>query len=178
MPPWVRHQFPEASGLVRRSPRYALHRSLTASWCRSHRTIQRVCLKRWFGFDGFRPKPASPDGRPLQETIVSSAAIAKSSVSLAYCQQGPASPSATNCQRLSQFTKTGALTVVISPLVALMADQVEGMRRQGHHVMCDHQWHALFAGASGGLEPSPPRRRGDTADFARNSFGAPRSALS
>ena len=32
---------------------------------------------------------------------------------------------------LSRFEKTGALTVVISPLVALMADQVQGMERAG-----------------------------------------------
>jgi len=32
---------------------------------------------------------------------------------------------------LSQFEKTGVLTVVISPLVALMADQVQGMERAG-----------------------------------------------
>ena len=32
---------------------------------------------------------------------------------------------------LSKFDKTGALTVVISPLVALMADQVQGMARAG-----------------------------------------------
>ncbi len=32
---------------------------------------------------------------------------------------------------LSRFDKTGALTVVISPLVALMADQVQGMARAG-----------------------------------------------
>ena len=32
---------------------------------------------------------------------------------------------------LARFHKTGALTVVISPLVALMADQVDGLRRHG-----------------------------------------------
>lgn len=32
---------------------------------------------------------------------------------------------------LSRFDKTGALTVVISPLVALMADQVQGLARAG-----------------------------------------------
>ena len=32
---------------------------------------------------------------------------------------------------LSRYYKTGALTVVISPLVALMADQVAGLERQG-----------------------------------------------
>ena len=32
---------------------------------------------------------------------------------------------------LSRYDKTGALTVVISPLVALMADQVAGLEKQG-----------------------------------------------
>ena len=32
---------------------------------------------------------------------------------------------------LSRYDKTGALTVVISPLVALMADQVKGMEARG-----------------------------------------------
>ena len=32
---------------------------------------------------------------------------------------------------LSRYDKTGALTVVISPLVALMADQVAGLEKRG-----------------------------------------------
>ena len=35
---------------------------------------------------------------------------------------------------LSRYDKTGALTVVISPLVALMADQVAGLEARGASV--------------------------------------------
>jgi ATP-dependent DNA helicase RecQ len=86
-------------------------------------------LKRWFGFEAFRPKPTGADGLPLQETIVSSA-IAKSPI-LGILPTGTGKSVCYQIPALAQFTKTGALTVVISPLVALMADQVEGMRRQG-----------------------------------------------
>lgn len=127
MPPWVRHQFPEASRLVRRlrdTPCTDPH----CDWCRAQND-PKALLDRWFGFKAFRPKPLGPDGRPLQETIVETAlgkapilGILPTGTGKSVCYQLPA---------LSQFTKTGALTVVISPLVALMADQVEGMRRQG-----------------------------------------------
>ena len=43
----------------------------------------------------------------------------------------PVSRSATKCRRSSRYDKTGALTVVISPLVALMADQVAGLEAKG-----------------------------------------------
>ncbi len=127
MPPWVRHQFPEASRLVRRL-RDTPCADPNCEWCRTQND-PKVLLKRWFGFEGFRPNPEGPDGQPLQETIVSTAlgktpilGILPTGTGKSVCYQIPA---------LSQFTKTGALTVVISPLVALMADQVEGMRRQG-----------------------------------------------
>jgi ATP-dependent DNA helicase RecQ len=68
-------------------------------------------------------------GRPLQERIVESAMAGVSLLGIlptgtgkSICYQIPA---------LSRFDKTGALTVVISPLVALMADQVQGMARAG-----------------------------------------------
>jgi ATP-dependent DNA helicase RecQ len=127
MPPWVRHQFPKASRLVRRL-RDTPCTDPDCEWCRAQNDPKGL-LRRWFGFEGFRPNPAGPDGRPLQETIVATAigktpilGILPTGTGKSVCYQLPA---------LSQFTKTGALTVVISPLVALMADQVEGMRRQG-----------------------------------------------
>ena len=43
----------------------------------------------------------------------------------------PASRCATRFPALSRYDKTGALTVVISPLVALMADQVAGLEARG-----------------------------------------------
>jgi ATP-dependent DNA helicase RecQ len=86
-------------------------------------------LKKWFGFDGFRPQPVDSDGRPLQEVIVAETmghanvlGILPTGTGKSVCYQVPA---------LSLYDKTGALTVVISPLVALMADQVQGMERAG-----------------------------------------------
>lgn len=127
MAPWVRHQFPEASQIVRRL-RDKPCNDQYCRWCRTQNDPKGL-LDRWFGFPDFRPKPVGPDGRPLQETIVA-AAIAKSSI-LGILPTGTGKSVCYQLPALSQFQKTGALTVVISPLVALMADQVEGMRRQG-----------------------------------------------
>ncbi|WP_170391075.1 RecQ family ATP-dependent DNA helicase [Ruegeria arenilitoris] len=127
MPPWVRHQFPEASRLVRRL-RDTPCTDPDCEWCREQND-PKALLKRWFGFEGFRPNPVGPDGKPLQETIVATA-LGKSPI-LGILPTGTGKSVCYQLPALSQFTKTGALTVVISPLVALMADQVEGMRRQG-----------------------------------------------
>ena len=64
MPPWVRHQFPEAGQLVRR-----LRRSRLRGWCRERHDAPKE-LARWFGFDGFRPEPLDEAGRPMQQSIV------------------------------------------------------------------------------------------------------------
>ena len=127
MPPWVRHQFPEAGRLVRRL-RDSACGDEGCTWCRQ---CHDACgeLKRFFGFDSFRPEPADQDGRPLQQSIVAAAmegrhvlGILPTGTGKSLCYQIPA---------LSRYDKTGALTVVISPLVALMADQVAGLEAHG-----------------------------------------------
>jgi ATP-dependent DNA helicase RecQ len=127
MPPWVRHQFPDAGVLVRRLRDTACDDS-ACGWC-SDRHDARKELTRWFGFEEFRPEPADAEGRPLQQTIVEAVMRNKSVLGIlptgagkSVCYQIPA---------LSRYDKTGALTVVISPLVALMADQVAGMEARG-----------------------------------------------
>ena len=127
MPPWVRHQFPEAGRLVRRLRDMAC-KDTACGWCRE-RHDPRKELKRWFGFDDFRPEPVDLEGWPMQRTIVDAAmtgrhvlGILPTGTGKSLCYQIPA---------LSRYDKTGALTVVISPLVALMADQVAGLEAHG-----------------------------------------------
>ena len=127
MPPWVRHQFPEASKLVRQLRDMPCGES-NCDWCQERHNPRKE-LKRWFGFDDFRPEPKDEDGHPLQQTIVEATmagehvlGILPTGTGKSLCYQIPA---------LSRYDKTGALTVVISPLVALMADQVAGLEAHG-----------------------------------------------
>lgn len=127
MPPWVRMQFREASHIVK-VLRDTNCGKQSCEYCRTNNDPKQA-LNRWFGFDDFRPEPIDEFGRPLQERIVESAMKGESLLGIlptgtgkSICYQIPA---------LSRFDKTGALTVVISPLVALMADQVQGLTRAG-----------------------------------------------
>ncbi len=127
MPPWVRHQFPEAGELVRRL-RDTACADESCVWCRERHDARKE-LKRWFSFEDFRPEPKDNSGRPMQQTVVESAmrgehvlGILPTGTGKSICYQVPA---------LSRYEKTGALTVVISPLVALMADQVTGLEGSG-----------------------------------------------
>lgn len=127
MPPWVRIQFREASRIVK-ALRDTNCGDPDCGYCRANNDPKQA-LNRWFGFEEFRPEPIDEFGRPLQERIVESAMMGESLLGIlptgtgkSICYQIPA---------LSRFDKTGALTVVISPLVALMADQVQGLARAG-----------------------------------------------
>lgn len=127
MPPWVRAQFRDAARIVR-DLRDTGCGDTGCSYCRANNDPLQA-LSRWFGFESFRPEPVDAFGRPLQERIVEAAMRGESLLGIlptgtgkSICYQIPA---------LSRFDKTGALTVVISPLVALMADQVQGLVRAG-----------------------------------------------
>ena len=127
MPPWVRHQFPEAVVLVGRL-RDTSCIDPACEWCRTWSDPASL-LEQWFGFKGFRPKPADEDGRSLQETVVA-AALAKSPV-LGILPTGTGKSLCYQLPALAAYHRIGALTVVISPLVALMADQVASLKRHG-----------------------------------------------
>ena len=127
MPPWVRHRFPAAGVLVRHL-RDVPCRDAGCAWCRERHDAVKE-LKRWFGFDDYRAKPATDAGHSMQRAIVEKAmagdhvfGLLPTGAGKSLCYQVPA---------LSRYDKTGALTVVISPLVALMADQVAGLEARG-----------------------------------------------
>ena len=127
MPPWVRHQFPETGALIRRL-RDTACTSPACKWCRERHDARKE-LTRWFGFPDFRPEPRDENGRPMQQAIVEAImagqhvlGILPTGTGKSLCYQIPA---------LSRYDKTGALTVVISPLVALMTDQVAGLEAHG-----------------------------------------------
>ena len=127
MPPWVRHQFPAAGQLVKRL-RDVPCEDRSCAWCRERHDAARE-LKRWFGFESFRANPATERGTSMQQAVVETAMRGEHAIGLlptgagkSLCYQVPA---------LSRYDKTGALTVVISPLVALMADQVAGLEARG-----------------------------------------------
>ncbi len=124
MPPWVVRQFPKARWLIRRL-RDTSCTDPVCRWCRKHHDARKE-LTRWFGFKEFRPKPGDDAGRSMQQSIVEAVmagenvlAILPTGAGKSLCYQLPA---------LSRHDKTGALTVVISPLVALMADQVASLK--------------------------------------------------
>ncbi|MBS1201592.1 MAG: ATP-dependent helicase, RecQ family, partial [Chromatiaceae bacterium] len=126
LPPWVRHRFPETAELIR-GLRDVPCGDPNCAWCAEVQD-PRAQLRRWFGFDTFRPAPAAADGGSLQEAVVthglgggSLLAILPTGGGKSLCFQLPA---------LVRNLRRGTLTVVISPLQALMKDQVDNLTRK------------------------------------------------
>ena len=126
IPPYVEKRF--APGSLATKLRDTRCGDRYCSWCSEHLDPDKA-LHRWFGFPAFRDWPQSRDGESLQRSIIEKhlaraqvLGILPTGTGKSLCYQLPA---------LMRYKATGALTVVISPLVALMADQVTAMRRQG-----------------------------------------------
>lgn len=129
MPPWVRHQFPEARRLIRML-RDVPCGQVDCGWCRrEHDALTQ--LQHWFGpnYD-FRPEPKdTASGQALQKVIVE--AVMRGEHTLGILPTGTGKSLCYQVPALSRFVRTGALSIVISPLVALMEDQVKGLRERG-----------------------------------------------
>ncbi len=123
LPPWVRHRFPATRGLLK-----ALRETPCGDpgcrWCReTHDPVRQ--LKRWFGFDAFRPEPAAADGGSLQQAVATDG-IADQSL-LAILPTGGGKSLCFQLPGLVRHFRRCTLTVVISPLQALMKDQVDNL---------------------------------------------------
>jgi len=121
IPPWVKHEFPEISAIIVEL-RYACG-SKDCEYCKSTNDSEKL-LKKYFGFDEYR---RLPDGRKLQKEIIDSNLGGNSLLGIlptgggkSICYQIPA---------LHRYHRTGELTVVISPLKALMKDQVDNLNK-------------------------------------------------
>ena len=126
LPRWVHHTFPAAPQFLH-AVRGTNCNDAGCAYCPSHHD-PRGKLKEYFGFSGFRPIPATSDGDSLQERVVRRGferrpllAILPTGGGKSLCYQLPA---------IVHNERTGALTVVISPLQALMKDQVENLNRK------------------------------------------------
>jgi len=120
VPPWVRRKYPAVAAMLHALRDEACEDN-ACSYCRAtHDPL--VQLKRFFELDSFR----TIDGQNLQEQIVRAGmrdepllAILPTGAGKSLCFQLPA---------LVRHFRRGSLTVVVSPLQALMKDQVDAFK--------------------------------------------------
>ncbi len=123
LPPWVLRRFPEVGRLLKRLRTTPCEES-SCAYCRENFDPSSQ-LQRHFGFAEFRSSPATDEGGSLQETIVTAGmhdrpllAILPTGGGKSLCYQLPA---------LARYHRLGLLTIIVSPLQALMKDQVDNL---------------------------------------------------
>jgi len=124
LPPWVRLEFHDVAPVLRQLRDIPCNKPQCVYCAQSHDPVRQ--LTRYFGFPAFRPQPATALGDSLQQTIVQAAmcdkpvfAILPTGGGKSLCYQLPA---------LVRYQRRGVLTIIISPLQALMKDQVDNLR--------------------------------------------------
>ncbi len=126
LPRWVHRQFP-AVGPALRQLRDISCESANCVYCR-HTHNPALQLQRYFGFTMFRAQSENSAGGSLQQRIVQAGmsdspifAVLPTGGGKSLCYQLPA---------LVRYQRLGVLTIVISPLQALMKDQVDNLRNK------------------------------------------------
>ena len=126
LPRWVHFQFPHAGRLIRdlRSVPCGVG---SCGYCTKQHN-PKTNLHRYFRYSGFRSSPATPNGESLQERIATTMldgfpllGIMPTGGGKSLCFQLPA---------ILRHKQAGALTVVVSPLQALMRDQVDSLNNK------------------------------------------------
>ena len=126
LPPWVRRTFPEIVPWLRRAREIPCCDDACGYCRRAHDA--RGQLRNFFGFDDFRTKPSTPSGASLQREITL-AGMREESL-LATMATGGGKSLCFQLPALIRNHRRGVLTIVISPLQALMKDQVDGLVRR------------------------------------------------
>ncbi len=144
LPPWVRLEHPQTGKIIKRLREAPCHSPECAYCRRVHNSTAQ--LRAFFELDGFRPTPQTSTGGSLQQAIVE-AGMANESL-LAILPTGGGKSLCYQLPALVRNYRRGVLTIVLSPLQALMKDQVDGLvRRTG----------TPFAAALYGLLTAPER---------------------
>ena len=126
LPPWVRHHFPEVPTLLhqlRESP----CKDQQCHYCTTHHN-PRFFLSDYFGFSDFREQPATDQGNSLQGEIVTAAA--RDTSLFATLPTGGGKSLCYLLPAIMRYQRRNLLTIVISPLQALMKDQVDNFSKQ------------------------------------------------
>ena len=127
LPPWVRHTFPEISHILHDLRENDCGDHCRCSYCRTHHD-PKYFLKSCFGFEDFRPLPATENGTSLQRELVKAAA--GNTTLFATLPTGGGKSLCYLLPGFMRYQRRNLLTIVISPLQALMKDQVDNFSRQ------------------------------------------------
>ncbi len=126
LPPWVRQTFQDVAPALRQLRDIPCGKPSCGYCQQTHNPVTQ--LSRYFGFPAFRNDPPATDGSSLQQQIVQAAmcdsplfAVLPTGGGKSLCFQLPA---------LVRYQRRGVLTIVISPLQALMKDQVDNLRNK------------------------------------------------
>ena len=123
LPRWVHYKFGDATSLIRKV-RGVSCGDEACGFCSVYHNPRRL-LRQYFGFGGFRATPATPGGDSLQATMTD--AVLGGEPVLAIMPTGGGKSLCFQLPAIAANEQTGALTVVISPLQALMKEQVDAL---------------------------------------------------